>query len=188
MADRIYFLVGADSPVLEVIDAALALDRVYQKAVWAFAREFGCEKIYVTQQWQVRLLGLAFEGDIPPGWRLNARKGYSTPDSRTKEGKEIGVRMKALPHGVSAQRFSSMLDEKIGQPKKSYTHWEDGVSWTVFEKHGSQYVLSVPAASKVSPPGCRELKMSEYWKIREAAEGKIPTRGDSRAARGERKA
>ena len=83
--------------------------------------------------------------------------------------------MRALPQGVAAATFSGMLDEAFnGDSKNSYTVWDGLVSWTVYEKLGDQYLLSVPTACKVSPPGCRELKMSEYWKLREEAGEAVP--------------
>jgi hypothetical protein len=39
------------------------------------------------------------------------------------------------------------------------------------EKIGSQWIVSVPLTRDLyeTPPGMRELKMSEYWSLKEAA-------------------
>jgi hypothetical protein len=167
--NRTYFSVGRASPVMKVIQEAIETERAHKKAVWAFADEFGAPRIHRTTNWSIQLRGLLFDGEPPKGWRVNVRKKCATPDERTKAGREIAKRMRALPVGVSAATFSSMLDEVL--PLSSHTHWgDDTVSWSTFEQYGSKFVLSVPTACGISPPGCRELKMSEYWKIREGAE------------------
>jgi hypothetical protein len=179
--NRAYWLVEPGSPVLEVITAALDKSRAFHKAVDDLAAEFGTDKSYTTTNWQVRFLGLAFDGTPPEGWRANKKKPYATPDTRTKLGREIAKRVNALPPGVAAATFSAMLNDTLGPAEtvtgnNSCISWGDdcSISWTGFEKIGSQYVLSVPAACKVSPPGCRELKMSEYWRLKEEAEKAVP--------------
>lgn len=175
MADRTYFLIEPGSPVLDVIADAEEKQRAYYAAVEAFCAEFGTKKWCATTNWQVFVRGLVFDGPPPRGWRENKTKGYSRPDLRTPEGRAIAPRMKALPQGVSAARFANMLDERLeatsADPKRSYTAWEGmAVCWTGYETIGEQKVLCTPASSKVSPPGCRKLKMSEYWQLKEAAD------------------
>lgn len=145
----------------------------YKKAIWKFADDFGSKQIMTTTAWQVHLLGLVFPEKPPDGWRLDQRKGYCVPALKSPEGRVIAERMKALPMGLSACKFSAMMDESTKAKGRSYSVWEgNGVSWTAFEKIGNRYVLSVPAACKISPPGCKELRMSEYWKLREKAGNK----------------
>jgi hypothetical protein len=179
MSDHTYFLIEPGSPVLEVIAEAKEMHRAYLATVEAFAAEFGTKRWYATTKWQVYVLGLAFDGPPPRGWRENKSKGYSRPDLRTPEGRAIAPRMKALPNGVSASKFGSMLDERFeaiaADPQRSYTAWDGcAVSWTGYEILGEHTLLCVPAACKVSPPGCRGLKMSEYWQLKEAAETAVP--------------
>lgn len=78
--------------------------------------------------------------------------------------------MEALPSGVSASSFSAMMDKLENPMSRTYTVWVDNsICWTMFEKIGSRYVLNVPATCKVTPPGCKKLKTSEYWRMREKA-------------------
>jgi hypothetical protein len=174
MSDRTYYLVLPNSPVLSVIAAANERHKAFRLACEAFAGEFGAKRWYTTQSWDMRFLGLAFEGEPAEGWRQNKRKVYSIPDSRTKLGKEIKKRMDALPRGVAAATFSNRLSEAL-PAKHGYTHWGDGsVSWASFERIGDQYLLSVPTGCKADPPGCRELKTSEYWQLIESAKEQVP--------------
>ena len=170
MADRTYFRVSETSPVREVINAANEIHKQFHDACGAFAAEFGAKKWYTTQSWHVFMLGLVFEGKIPDGWRIKKNKAYATADTKTKAGKEIKKKLDELPHGVSGAWISDELNKKIPNKPEGYSHWGAAtVSWSSFELVGKLYILSVPSVCKASPPGCRELKMSEYWKIREKA-------------------
>jgi hypothetical protein len=134
MSDRTYFLVEPNSPVLAIIRAAEEKHQAYYKAAGEFAAEFGTDRWYATTNFSIHdVLGLAFEKGAPEGWRLNKKKGYSTPDTRAKLGKDIAKRMRELPQGVAAATFSGMLDEAFkGESKQSYQVWGEGcsLSWT----------------------------------------------------------
>lgn len=169
MSDRIYYKVWANSPVMAVIQQAEAIIRRFRKAMDALEAEFAAEypgsSVWVWNYCQ--FVGITFPGKLPPGWRQG--REYAVPDMRIKAGRALAARLKDLPKGIEARKFSAMLSSALGE---AYTAWNVDdrctVMWTVYEHWGKNgYILSVPAACRVTPPGCRELKMSEYWKIRE---------------------
>jgi hypothetical protein len=159
--ERIFYLVEPDSPVMNVIERAVEKQRAFQKALRAYQTEIGAKSIWTTNE--SRFAGAVFEDEPPAGWRRLQK--YCVPDKRTKAGKVVAVRVSSLPRGVDAWGFSNMLTAAL---KAEYTHHASGyITWTVYEQYGKTYVLSVPLGLKCTPPGCRELKMSEYWQLRE---------------------
>ena len=169
MSDRIYWLVEAESPVLAVIEEANRQHRAYWAAARAFAKEFGTNRCMEFSGWQVYLGGLVFDGEPPEGWRLKPGKKYCVPD-RTKVGRAIGERMRALPKDAS---FSDLMNSRLCPQKNRCDGYicfgPQTVSFTDFERIGESYVLSTPARCTLIPPGCKELKVSEYYKLREDA-------------------
>jgi hypothetical protein len=171
VSERIYYLVGDGSPVMEVIQQAISIEKRYHTAIRALQGEFpGCE-VWVNSWHEVT--GIGFKGPVPAGWRK--LKTHWVPDRRTIAGKRVAARLDSLPKGVSAMRFSSMLSgemyrRKLISAKHEFTHHGDGqISFSIFEKYGNSYVLSVPLGCKLpAMPGCTELKMSEYWQIKES--------------------
>lgn len=162
MTTRTYYLVTPDSPVMGVIKQAQETVRTFKQAIKEVAEEFG------GTAWTsggVYFRGMSFFGEIPSGWRR--MKDFAVPDTRTKAGKELAKRFRALPQGVDGMRFSSMLGRDLGG---EYTYWGDGhVYFTVYEVWNGTYILSVPSQCEVTLPDCTKLKVSEYWQIREAA-------------------
>lgn len=163
MSERIYYRVNEDSPVMAVIRDVRAIDDEFRKAAKGLQEEHpGCE---VCTSGRQAFSGIKFPGKPPVGWRQGKEHAY--PDRRTKAGREIAKRFESLPHGVDSWRFSGMLSKALGG---QWEYWGDGhVYFPTLEKVGGEYVISVPAASKITPPGCTELRMSEYCNMREAA-------------------
>lgn len=156
--EGIYWLVAKSSQVMKVIAAHEQRYRGFQDAVHAFKKKHGAESVFTYGPRS--LAGLGFKGDPPKGWRLQEDR-CAVPDGRCKEGRAFRQEMKALPSGFDAWSFS----EDLGS---DYISWEDGrVFFSTFQKFGERYILYTPSGCKVKPAGCRKLKMSEYWKIRE---------------------
>jgi hypothetical protein len=173
VSDRIYYRVHLDSPVVAVIQAAEVKEKVFAAACNEIREQFPGGIVWTSTSFWKRVEGIQFPGDPPPGWIVRkSRDGhyFARPGKRTAEGRAAAKWLAELPHGVCAASFSDMMTAVI---KAEYTHRDDDcrISWTVFEKHGDVYILSVPAACEAKPPGCTELLMSEYYRIREAAEG-----------------
>ncbi len=163
-----HYLVSPESPVMKVIEEAKAVVRAFREGVEAFRKELpegsrvrGVEDCYVS--------GVNFPGgEHPYGWRYNSRRHCAVPNQRIKAGKLIQQRIDAIPRGLGAFEFERMLGRVLGRDcvyDDERHHW-----WSCgFEKIGEDYVLSAPAALNLAPPGCTELRMSEYWRMREAA-------------------
>lgn len=167
ISERSYWLIRKSSPVMKVIGEALSQQRVFEKAMNAIKVEFDASDLLVWKGWAgTTFSGLVFKGAAPDGWRKS--KACFKPDGRRKEGRELIKRFDALPRGIEPPAFSSMLTKAMDI---DFTFWGDGgVSWTIYEHHGASYILSVPASLKITAiPGCVELKMSDYWKLREKA-------------------
>lgn len=156
--DRAYFLVGADSPVMDVVRKHEGLYRHFQKSIAEFQAKHQAQGSFTYGQRS--LAGLRFDNELPKGWKLR-KDGCAVPDTRCNAGRELKKEFDAVPRGYD----SWALSDDLG---KEYSYWGDGkVYWSTVGKFGEQYVLSVPARCRVAPQGCTELKMSEYWKIRE---------------------
>lgn len=158
--DRTYFLIGTDSSVMHVVQKHMKRHKEFQSAIEAFKVKHGADSLYTYGN--TSIAGLRFDRELPKGWKRR-QDGMCVPDARCKLGKEIKLEMKELPHGFDHWTFSSDLGE-------SYLHFGGGqVHFSTLGQFGDKYVLGVPAACRVNPEGCTELKMSEYWQIREAA-------------------
>jgi hypothetical protein len=158
--DRTHFLISEDSHTMQVVLKHQAKFKEFAEAIEAFRKKHGAE--LALAYGNRSFAGLQFSGEIPKGWRKR-QDGTCVPDSRCREGREIKKEVIKLPSGFDPWTFSSELGE-------SYLHFTDGhVYFSTFANCGGKYVLSVPAACRVEPEGCTELKMSEYWKIREEA-------------------
>lgn len=172
MGDRVYYRVAKDSPVMAIIRDAEAQWRKFREAVKVLSHEFPGATIWTFNNAQV--CGVCFVGDAPPGWR-DTRRGFSVPNERLKSGRDAAKRLKQMPRGVDAMQFSGMMSRGL---KQEYSHWANNrVCWTVFEKCGKVYILSVPVECEVSPTGCVEMKMSKYWKIHERAQANAGVKG-----------
>ena len=171
MERRVYFRIDIDSPVMEVIKDAEAKQREFLASMDTLKREFGAE-VWTWENAQFCGLQFARGTPLPDGWRLTEKREYAIPNQRTKRGKELAKRFKDLPRGVDAWRFSLLLESKF---EIDYTYHADRMlMFTVYEKYGETYVLSVPVGCLVTPPGCTELKMSEYWElVEEGKNGKV---------------
>lgn len=161
--ERVYYRVGAKSPVMEVIRKAEQRHRAFHKVCNALRREYAPAKIWICRQ---RFAGIEFPKEPPPGWRPTKRGVYAVPDKRILAGRALAARFDQLPSGIDAWSFSTLMCAL----EAGYTHYDDNRAYfTVFEKYGDTYILSVPEGAKVAPPACTKLKTSAYWKIREAS-------------------
>ena len=158
--DGTYYTVSDGSPVMTVIREFEQKYREFRDAVEAMRVKHGAKEAFTYGR--RGFAGLKFEGETPKGWRKR-NDGICVPDSRCKAGKQIKKEVRNMPSGWDAWTFSSALGE-------GFIYFGDGAAWfSAAMKFGDKYVLRVPSASKVVPEGCTELKMSEYWALREAA-------------------
>lgn len=158
--ERRYYRVN-EGPVMDVINSACGIQKEFADVVRALRAEFGAD-VWVSNN--SRFIGLSFPGDLPAGWRKS--KQYAVPDKRVKAGRELDKRFRALPRGMDAVRFTGLISGALGEP---YDHYDNHViGWTIYQKFGDTWILSVPAGCKVTPPNCDELKMSEYWALKES--------------------
>jgi hypothetical protein len=164
MSDRKYFRVNP-GPVLDVIQDAIQQQNSFVAAMREPGEEFGgAAFVDVWTYGSGSFYGILFKGELPEGWRQG--KQYAVPNLKTKTGKALQARFRSLLTGVGGLDFSNMLHRATGG---DYYEFSDGLCrWTIFEKHGDAYVLSVPVKCDVQPPSCDPLKMSDYWAIRES--------------------
>jgi hypothetical protein len=116
-------------------------------------------------------LGLKFERDPGRAWRpVLGHKDTYYPDKRTKEGKGIDKRLKAIKIPGSAE-FSELIGG--GYFIVSGRNWAS----ISFETIGDAYVVSMPIGdpeackdAEFIPPDATILKYSEYYAMKEAAE------------------
>ena len=163
--ERCYYRIQPDSPVMAVIQQALEKQREFRTAVEGLQKELPGAVVW-TQNSTI-VCGAQFTGDLPPGWRQGPKR-YAVPNKRTSEGRALDRRLKALPRGVDAMAFATLMTANLSGLYEYYG--DDRIAWTTYQKYGDVYILSVPVGCKVHPPACDELKMSEYWAIREQAE------------------
>ena len=167
--DRIYYRVEPDSPVMAVIQKAYGSHRAFTRAMTALRKEIKASEVWITGG--IQFCGARFSGELPPGWRMNAK--YAVPDKRNKIGKELSRKIESLPRAMDSWDFSHAMNKEFPANEKGnsgFFHWGDGqVSFTSWGKYGDAYVLSVPAGCRVNLEGCTELKMSEYWQLKESA-------------------
>jgi hypothetical protein len=162
--DRKYYRVHPDSPVMAVLKRATEQQRVFIDAMKALDAEFG-GSTWTTNN--ARFAGIQFPGEPPHGWRKLKDRKYAVPNKRIKAGRDLDWRFHALPIGVDAWIFAGMLQKEFG---RKFEHWGDGViALPSAQKFGDVQVLGVPLPVAGEIPGCEELKMSEYWQLREAA-------------------
>jgi hypothetical protein len=167
MSTRTYFRVDAESPVMRVVEDAESRGAAFADHCRSFEREYPGVKVWTWDN--ARMSGLEFPegGALPDGWRFSVKRGYAVPDQRTKDGRALKKRMDSVV-GVDAMTFSQMLSRALSAQFEC--HVPGRIMWTVYERHGDAVVLSVPLACNPELPGCTELKMSEYWKLREDGE------------------
>lgn len=158
MSERKYFLIAEGSPVMAVIQACIEQQAAFYAAIKEVQGEYGATDVWSWEN--SRFAGLVFAGAPPEGWRRSPGKAYCVPSLKTKAGREIKKRLDRLPTAADGFEISRMLGGE------EYTHWGDGmVYWSNFQVYGDKRILSVPVQCTVQPPGCVELKMSEYWQI-----------------------
>lgn len=170
MSQRVYYSVTAYSPVMAVIQRALNAMRQFHQAADALQKELGAKTLWTRGN--VRVCGAVFPGDLPEGWRQGP--AYALPDKRSAAGKEWDRRLKSLPRGIDPMDFAAMMTTALNAEYAYHDVEASRMCWTTFERYGEVYVLSVPAACRVNPPGCVELKMSEYWKLKESIQEGVP--------------
>lgn len=158
--DGVYYLIGSDSPVMQVVRKHLALLKEFRQAIEALRVKHGAAAVFTHGNRS--FAGLKFAGEAPRGWRRR-EDDLCVPDARLKAGREAKQDVEALPRGYDEWNFAGDLGE-------NYLFFGSGhVYFSTFGQYGDKFVLRVPAACQVKPEGCTDLKMSEYWKIREDA-------------------
>lgn len=169
--DRSYFLVSSKSPVMGLIKESIRVHAEFVAAGNALVRDFGGKDFAFNNSVSVRLVGISFEDTVPAGWRKIKDSPVCIPDLKTKVGRITRSRIDGMPDGVGPAWISDALTKLFPEEPGGYTHWaENHVAWSTLERLGDHYVVVVPDACGAHPSGCRKLKMSEYWKLREKAE------------------
>lgn len=164
MLDRRYFKVTGGA-VQKAIDEFLILRNQHIDAQQAFLKEVGGQQTYGNER---VVAGIFFKDGVPEGWRRERNHGYCVPAGRTPEAKALRARMRNLPC-AGAEKFTDIV---LGTP--SVFRFMEGlaIGWMGFEKIGDTMILSVPKVSSNpwEPPDefCSELKMSEYWQLKES--------------------
>jgi hypothetical protein len=160
-AERKYYLVPPESPVMAGINKAIKQKKDFSAAILAIEKEFGAKVAWLKGSY---FDSLEFEGEPPEGWKKRKRDAACIPD-QTKTGRAIRVRIKALPRGVDGLELSRIL---------GCSHWEHShVYFPIPEKLGDQWILSVHRNLEKEPEGCIPIKVSEYYRMVESQ--KSPT-------------
>lgn len=158
--ERAYYLILEGSPAAEVRDRLIVLDKEFRESAHAFQVKYG--GIGWVQAFAI--VGLAFPSNAEVGVEWRRKEDYWVPNRKTTVGRRIAAEMKNLPPVPDSRLVSHMLGD-------AYEHWGSGlVQWSQIFQIGDNFILSVPLVCNVVPVGCRELKMSEYWAMKAAAE------------------
>jgi hypothetical protein len=162
---RIYFLVDPASPVMDAVKAVRLKRKVFDGHMSELQKEFKAKNVWYRGEW---ILGLEFEGEVPAPFKKKAGEKYCIPD-RTSAGRAMKKRLESI-RDFSWFQFSSDLSKDDDDCFDAVV----GHTWMYasFGNFGDKVILSVPAAAKVIknnklPAGLTELKMSEYWAIKE---------------------
>lgn len=164
--DRIYYRVNGGE-ALAIIETFCADQQAVADSWRAFAAKHGA-KLY---RHDLSLRGLIFDGDPPEGWfpAVVFPSNVCVPNRRTKLGREIAENLSSLPRKLSGRDLAARLGGG-----EALLRAAGKLMWPGFEKIGNAYVLSMPIDEDGShcapPPDCTQLKMSEYWALKEAVE------------------
>jgi hypothetical protein len=155
-AERKYYLVPPESPVMAGINKAIQKKEDFRAAILAIQKEFGAKDAWTRG---ARFDSLEFEGEPPEGWKKRKRETGCVPD-QTKAARAIRGRIKALPGGIDVWELSRLL---------GCAHWADNhVYFPIPEKIGDQWILSVHKDLEKEPEGCVPIKVSEYYRLVES--------------------
>lgn len=163
--EKRYFAVTGGK-VKEIWESFLNLREEQYNARLALTKEVGADHIYANSR---EIAGFIFEkGKRPQGDQWRVSEGMVKPAGKSPEAKALRKRMRELP--------LAGLEE--------FTHNLTGHSWRFMdgltiryanvEEVGDHMILIIPASesgkTKWTPPddGCREMKTSEYWTLKEA--------------------
>jgi len=162
------YLVDSTSPVMEIIKQTKDKISAMRVALVEFSEQFPGSHVYATN---TQFRGIVFCGDIPEGWRLDKSGKFYVPNRNTKAGVTAQKAIDALPKGIDGLGFSYALDRAFCRNNESFSCFagqdaQSYLQWSGWEEHGDATILKVPLGATVSvPPGCTELKMSEYYAI-----------------------
>ena len=169
--ERKYYLATPGGKSEEAVRAWQKMHSNACDRVLAFCKSVGCTGKIVSSWRKIN----AFEFDHDPGRDWKRIKRYDDayfPSKSTKEGKTLIKQIEALgemPDGGTFARLINGPDMVI-----SGGHW----STLSFQVLGDSIVVSVPVKyleevddeKQFVPPDARELKMSEYYALKERAE------------------
>lgn len=133
----------------------------------AFAKKYGSAKFYGSP----RLCGLYCEGEIPEGWMHRQKDPANMIVPKRKALKE---EMKTLPETVDARGLADRLKcPEFCDGDHLYWPFVETVGELVLSPEGSR-ILWIPTVAVesgyVPPEGATQMKMSEYWALKEEAE------------------
>ncbi len=110
------------------------------------------------------LTALVFEGSPPAGWQNH--KGIAHRPPKGTAGKEIRKELAASTI-LGASDFSNLV---ACGPTMGMSGGGFCIRYAFYQKLGETYVILVPDDNKSwSYPGCTEMKLSEYFALKEAA-------------------
>ena len=120
------------------------------------------------------MCGVAFPDGAPEGWReigrTGDRKPYYLPVRRSKQGKDRFDRIKQIRIPGASE-----LHSKFSRDGGVWGNADPGgrgysIHYMTAEIIDGKCVIHVPEKMEVSLPDSRELKKSEYWKLKETAQ------------------
>lgn len=162
------FFIVDDGPVLEIYEAFIAERESQFQARQDFAEEFGGTATYGNSH---GIAGLFYEGGATPpeGWqKVGGQIGIFKPP-KGNAGKAIRKRMAEL-ECIGLAEFHHRVHGGIGVfgGQSSIGHGI-AIRYTFPEMIGGVLVLKAPGGIEWEslPEGVREIKASEYWKMKE---------------------
>lgn len=168
--ERRYYLVNESGKALDAIREWQRLTKEAQEKALKLREEL---KAINVRSCRDKLID--FEFDVHPGigWipAQDREPKFYRPDSRTKIGKALLLKMKEVQIPTS-ETFADLIGG--GHFIVSGNMW----GRISFEKIGDKFIISVPIPGQVgnepmdgefTPPGCKLLKMSEYYALKEKA-------------------
>ncbi len=134
----------------------------------AFAKKYGCGRYFADSI----MRGLYCEGEIPEGW-MHRKKDH--PNRIVPRRKAIREVLVALPKMHDGWTFGQRINTPL-IPDGNTLRWPyiETVGELVLSPEG-ETILWIPTAAVTAgyqpPEGAVPMKMSEYWALKEQAEG-----------------
>lgn len=157
----------------KAIDHFIKASKKFQREANKLLKELGAETLWENQTYHSRTIyGAEFKESPPEGWRqyVKDNTGVYRPD-KTKKGKAVKERIKKV-NELSPNAITD-FGKLIGVNDISICS-DCRIRSAGFEKVGDKWVIHVPKQyikdhKYKAVSGMKSIKMSEYWKLKEAA-------------------